>query len=107
VRTLLLLRETADVTPAQARLVTALRTGVAGEYFASKGHALYVLDDDTVGPDGKPLPQVEAWKQHVAGMQEPVLVIYDAATKQILDKWSVPEGATAAQVLERVKARGG
>jgi hypothetical protein len=104
-RELVVIRETADSTPQQARLLTTLRTGAFDTYLRSKGHRLYVLDDDSVGSDGRPSPLVEAWKPIVAGIPMPVLVIVEPKTRGVLAKQPLPESADA--VLELLKQHGG
>ncbi len=104
-RALTIIRETADNTPAIARLVTALRNGPQSQYLASKSHRLYVFDDDSVGPDGKPSPGVEGWRSIWSGLTLPVLVIYDPVTRNVISKETLP--ATADAVIESVKKAGG
>lgn len=106
-RTLLLIRETADSTPAMRSLVTLLRTGTNAEYLRSKGHELAILDDDTVGPDGQPAPVLEAWRQHFAGMSLPVLILIDQQTGELVHKLELPATATAADVIAALKEHGG
>lgn len=104
-RGLTIIRETADSNPREAILYTSLRSGALADYLKSKNHSLQILDDDSVGSDGKPSPAVEAWKPIVSGMTLPVLVIYDPKTRNVLGKYTLP--ATSGEVIELVKKHGG
>ena len=104
-RTVLILRESADTTPELARVITSLRAGQQSQYIKSKGHSLLVLQIDDVGSDGKPLPVAESWKREVAGLTMPVLIIIDQTTKQIVAKFPLPK--TADGVIETLKSNGG
>ena len=106
-RAVLILRESAETTPALARLLTSLRAGTQATYLKSKGHSLSILDDDAVDPSGKPSPAVEAWRPHFADLKLPALIVYDPATKSILDKRVIVEATTADGIIELVKAAGG
>lgn len=106
-RAVLILRESAETTPALARLLTSLRAGTQAAYLKSKGHSLSILDDDAVDPTGKPSPAVESWRPHFAGMKLPAVIIYDPATKSILDKRIIVDTTTADGIIELVKAAGG
>lgn len=105
-RAVLIIRETADSTPAIGRAVTALRNPPHSEYLKSKGHTLSILDDDSVGPDGKPAPAVEAWRPQFAGMTLPVVFIIDQATNTLVHKESMAD-LTADKVMDLLKKNGG
>lgn len=100
-----IIRETAESTPAMARLVTSLWTGLPSQYIRDKKHKLEILDDDSVGSDGKPTPAVEAWRPVFSGMALPVLVIYDLRTRNVLSREPLP--ATGEAVVEAIKKAGG
>lgn len=104
-RGITIIRESADKTPAMARLETALRSGQQAQYLASKSHKLLILDDDSESGDGKPSPAVEAWRPIFSGMTLPVLIIYDPATRDVIAKQALP--ATAEAVVEAVRKAGG
>jgi hypothetical protein len=104
-RGIAIIRETADTTPAVARLVTALRVGPHSQYLASKKHTLQVLDDDSVSGDGRASAAVEAWRPIFAGMKLPVLIIYDPVSRSVLSKEPLP--TTAEAVVEAIKKTGG
>ena len=106
VRVLLLVRETADGTPALARTLTALRAGAHADYLRTKNHALTVLDDDAVGADGKPAPLLVKWRPHYQGLKLPALVIADQAGT-VLHAGSLADNATAEQIIETLKKVGG
>jgi hypothetical protein len=100
-RTLLIVHETADTTAHWAQTLNRLRTGPQAQYLASKSHRLFVLDDDSVGSDGK--PSLEAWSKHLAGLTLPAVLILDSQTRAIVHKQSVPNIATADDVLAILK----
>lgn len=106
-RTLLIVRETADSTPAMARLVTSLRQPPHATYITSKGHSLAILDDDSVDENGQPTPRLEAWRPHFQGMTLPALFVIDATTNAIVHKQSIPADTTADSLMAIVKAHGG
>lgn len=106
-RSLRILRETANTTPSLARLINNLRTGPSEQYLKSKSHDLLILDVDVPGSDGKIPLHVQAWKQETAGLQLPVLVIFDPKTSKTIYKGSISEGSTDASVLEVLKQHGG
>lgn len=106
-RGVLILRESADTTPALARVLTGLRTGKAADYLRDKGHTLTILDDDAVGPDGKPAPLLDTFRAEFSGVALPALIVYDLATKRVLDKRVIADTTTADSVVEVIKATGG
>lgn len=106
-RALLILRETAETTPQLARLVTGLRSGPSAEYLKSKSHTLDILDDDSVGSDGKPSKIVEGWRPHFKDLTLPALLIYDPKTKVVVFKQSLPVTETAESVVATLRAHGG
>lgn len=106
-RSLLLVRESAETTPALARLVASLRSGPSQQYLRANGHRLDILDDDEVGSDGKPSKTLESWRPHFTGMKLPVLIIFDSKTTAILHKESLGDSATDATVIAILKANGG
>lgn len=100
-RTLLIVRETADVTPETARLVNALRNGEAAKYLNDNGHKLSILDDDLNSPKS------EAWRPLWAGMKLPVLFIIDPRNNTLVAKQELAVGITTADVLAALKKAGG
>lgn len=106
VRHVLLIRETAESTPAMRQLIVALRTGAHAEYLKSKNHTFTVWDDDAVGPDGKPHAALQMWKPHYQGLKLPVLLILDSAGNAYRAAEVLPT-ATADDVIEAVKKAGG
>jgi hypothetical protein len=106
-RSIVLIRETADDTPAVGRMIVGLRSGSCAAYMTSKGHTLDMLDIDSVGPDGKPAALIEQFRPEIVGMTLPVLVVADYATLKLISKQTLPPTATAADVVEAVKKAGG
>lgn len=100
-REVLIVRESADATPAEAMALTALRAGEPAKYLKEKGHSLTVLDKDAVGPDGQPSPAVT--KHQPYGSLPELLIV--APPGKVL--WRGPLPATSAGVLEVLKGHGG
>lgn len=92
-RVALAVRETADVTPAMARMTTALRAGEPAKYFKEKGHTLVILDKDEVGSYSKFAP-----------FSTPELLII-SPPDTLLHREKLPD--TAEGVLSVLKANGG
>lgn len=99
-RNVLIVRETEDTTPEQARLATALRTGAHAEYLKTKGHTLRILDDDAVNENGQPVAELAKYKPFTI----PELLII-APPDKLLHRGPLP--ATAEAVIETLKANGG
>ena len=107
-RTVLIFHETGSKTPAWTSAQNLLRSGPANDYLASKGHTLYILDEDSLGGDGKPSPIITKWQPTLQGLARPVMVIYDNTTKAVVHKQSLPAATvTATQVVDILKAHGG
>lgn len=106
-RALLLVRESADSTPAVGILITSLRNPPHSDYLKSKGHTLHILDDDSVDADGKPSPLIEAWRPHFAGKTLPVLFVIDAATNKLVYSQELPAATKADDVMKVLKDKGG
>jgi hypothetical protein len=100
---IVILRETADDTPEQARMWNLLRTGEHAAYLKSKGHKLEILDDDSVDQNGQPSKLVEGLKPLATSL--PFLFILEPSDGRPLHSQAVP--ATAAQVMEVIKSHGG
>lgn len=106
-RMVVLLHETADKSPEWTRAINLLRVGPQAQYLSSKGHSLLILDDDSVGADGKPSPAVARWLPHVQGLDLPVLIVADKATGGVTHKQSLPDAVTADGIVEIIKSHGG
>lgn len=107
-RIVLLIRETADTTPALAALINQLRTGPPSQYLKSKGHNLLILDDDSLGGDGKPSVLVEQWRPHFKDLNLPAVLVIRKASDgsiQVVSKETLPP--TADAVIDLVKKSGG
>lgn len=100
VRSVLIVRETEDTTPEQARLATALRTGTHAEYLKTKGHSLRILDDDAVNENGQPVAELAKYKP----FSIPELLIISPPDK-LLHRGPLPK--TADEVMSRLKEHGG
>lgn len=106
-RALLIVRESADTTPAMARLMTALRNPPHSTYLTSKAHTLSVIDDDAVDENGQPTAVLASWRPHFQGMTLPVLFVIDPATKTLIHKQSFTDAVPAAGIIDILKAHGG
>lgn len=102
-RLIVILHETADTTPAEAAIFTALRVGEQARYLADKGHSLLILDDDAEGPSGESVALVARLKAE--GVPLPAQFVLDPATKSVLGKQ--PLSSSAAGVVEFAKGYGG
>jgi hypothetical protein len=100
-RQIVVLHETAEVTPAQSQMFVALRSGANADYLASKGHKLLILDDDAKGVDGNPAPLVA--KLNAESVPPPSLFVLSG--ERVVFKGALP--ATAEDVLNVVKGAGG
>lgn len=105
-RLVLLIRETANSTPELRQAIIALRVGPHADYLKSRGHTLTVLDDDAVGPDGKPAPILEKWKPHYQNLNLPALILADG-TGKVLAASPLSDKATADEVIDAIKKAGG
>lgn len=104
---IVIVRETADDTPAIGRLVVGLQSGEVAKYLESKGHELYLLDDDAKDAGDAKAAMLKSVEPAITGMTEPAFVMVDRSTKRIAHKESLPPEATAADVLALVKEHGG
>lgn len=104
---IVMVRETADDTPATGRLVVGLQSGDVAAYFESKGHELYLLDDDAKDLNDAKAAMLKSVEPVIAGLVEPALVIVDRSTKRVVHKQSVPADAKATDILAIVKGHGG
>lgn len=100
-RTVLIVHETAETTAEWARTINALRTGPQSQYLKDKQHRLFILDDDSVGSDGR--PSLESWSKVLAGMALPVVMVLDEQAKVVIHKESVAKDTTADRILGIVK----
>lgn len=106
-RAVLIIRESAESTPEFARLITSLRTGPNAAYLTSKGHSLAVLDDDSKDESDQQAAIVKAWAPFYSDLTLPVLLIVDPVTRQLVHRESIPQAATADQLIARIKEHGG
>ena len=103
-RNIFIIRETEDSTPAIANVVTGMRVGAADAYLTSKGHTLWILDDDTTDPSGTPSQVVQQWIAKLEGLPLPVLIVADKENK-LLSKQPLPK--TVDEVLAAIRTAGG
>lgn len=88
----------------QARTVQDLRAGPQADYLKSKGHALWILDDDSVGANGQPV--LPGWMRAAGNPTLPALIIAtDSSPPQILHKGPWPD--TADAVITQLQQAGG
>jgi hypothetical protein len=104
-RTVVIVHESADQTPAQARLFTALRAGTVAQYIASKGHNLLILDDDSVDQGGRPIALVA--KLTALGDPLPFMAVLETNTGNVLNHRPLTPAANADGVLAVLKENGG
>jgi hypothetical protein len=97
-RLVVIVRESEDDTPAFGRMVTNLRNGEPAKTLEVGKHQLDVLDDDS--------PTAAKWLPSLAGIQQPAVLVI-APPEKVLAKQSLPADATAATVLDILKANGG
>lgn len=94
-RQVVIVRESADDTPAQARIFTALRSGAEAGYLKDKGHTLLIFDDDDANS--------------VVAKLKPLMV--GPASMFVLDGQAVlaklPLPADAPAVVAAIQANGG
>ena len=104
-RTVVVVRETEDATPATLQLIVRLRTGAISTYLKEHQHSLYILDDDSIDETGTKSPFLKPYLEKVGTLPLPAVVIADTKTGAML--FSGPMPATAEEVLELVKKNGG
>ena len=104
---IVIVRETADDTPAIGRLVVGLQSGDVATYLESKGHELYLLDDDAKDAGDAKAAMLKAVEPAIVGMDDPAFVMVDRATKRIVHKKTLAPESTASDVLALVKEHGG
>jgi len=102
-RLLVIIHETADTTPEQGALFTAIRSGETAKYIKEKGHpSPLILDDESVDAGGRPIALVESLE---AAMPAPAMFVLEPTTKAVIAKQAL---ATKEQdVLAFLKANGG
>jgi hypothetical protein len=100
-RTVVILHETAEVTPELSQAFVALRSGDNASYLKSKNHSLLILDDDAVTTGGQPFPLIASLKGE--GVPLPATFVLDG--KKVVAKSQLTGGA--AQVMELLKGAGG
>lgn len=102
-RGVVILRESASATPAMRELIVTLRNGEPEKYISEHKHTLLILDKDSKDPNEQSV--VKDWLPLAPKL--PALLIYDLPSRKILDKRELPDGTTAAQVIDWLKAKGG
>lgn len=105
-RQVLILRESADDTPAIGRLIVSLQGGKAHDYLKSKGHGCFVLDADAKDESGQPDANVARWKLVLAGVPMPIVAVLHTNGK-LLGWKTIATTDTADNVLTFLKEHGG
>jgi hypothetical protein len=98
-RTLVLLHEAQDQTPAVAKLTIDMQAGEAAKYAKEKGHRLLSLDDDN--PD----PQVRQLVEALGDTKPPAVLVL--AGGRVIHKQPLPSNATGSDIIAILKANGG
>lgn len=106
-RTIFIVHETEDDTPAQAMTLVALRAGPQATWLRSQGHKLYVLDDDEGDGRGNRAPLLVRLDPYIKDVPLPALVVCDTATGKVLAKQTIPAGTSADAIVEAIKEAGG
>jgi hypothetical protein len=104
-RHVMVVYETADVTPAFARLLNGLRSGPNAKYFAERKHVLSLIDDDAVNADGGKAALLAKYAESVKFPRS--LIVTDAASGAVIAIGELTDASTAAGVIEFVKQNGG
>lgn len=104
-RTVVILRESGDQTPAQGALFIGLRNGTAAQYIATKGHELKILDDEQLDAAGQ-RPKVIA-DILATNTPMPCIAIYDTGTGKLLHTQTLPPTVTPDGVVELIRQQGG
>jgi hypothetical protein len=103
-RVVWLVYESTATTVPLGQLLTQIRQPPHAAYLASAGHTLAIADDDAVDENGQPPKYIAELRPHWEGMTLPVLFIAEKGTNKVVHKESLPANATAASVIEIVKA---
>lgn len=108
-RDIAIIHESGEVTERQASLHVLLQTHpVFLEWRKSKGHRLFILDDDTKDKTGQPSPLVKRFAKAIpAGTKFPALVILDQSSDAVLYADSLPADITVDGITELIKRHGG
>lgn len=108
-RTVILVRESSDVTPAMARTEVLLRAGDQAKYLSAKNHRLWILSDDQAPPASLSAASKEAVSQ--AKAKAPAVAVVDegqsGGSSRVLAVDSIRPDATPEDVLAIVKKHGG
>lgn len=104
-KTVVILHEAGDDTPAFSRMVVALRAGANAEYLTSKGHRLLILDDESNDQDGNPDPLVSQLSPRNSNW--PAVFILDGSDGRPLHDETLSANATADDVMRILREHGG
>jgi hypothetical protein len=104
-RHVLIVYETADVTPAFARLLNGLRSGTHARYLADHKHVLSLVDDDAVNADGAKAALLAKYADSVRFPRS--LIVTDGASGNVIAIGELTDASTAAGVIEFLKQNGG
>ena len=104
-RTILLVREASDVTPAMARAEGQLRAGDAAKYLAEKKHKLLILSDDQGLPPTLTPKAKEAFAKAKAAI--PAIAVVDDSSGSSAAVEQIKPDASVDDILAVVKKYGG
>jgi len=104
-RHVIVVYETADVTPALARVLNGLRSGMNAKYLSDRKHTLSLIDDDAVNADGAKAALLAKYGESVKFPRS--LIVTDGASGVVLAIGELTDASTAAGVIEFLKQNGG
>lgn len=104
-RSVVLVYESSDNTPAFARLVLDLRDGEAAKYLAEKNHTLTVIDRDAPDPNGDRSKLLAKWSNEIG--ETPVVLVLDSTGAKLVGKGPIDKNGAASAVIDIVKKNGG
>lgn len=99
-RSVMLIHESAEKTPAWAITINQLRTGAQAKYLSDRKTRLDILDDESLAGDAR-------WTSILAGLTLPAVIVTDSKTRVVVHKQAVPLTATADEILAIIKTHGG
>jgi hypothetical protein len=104
-RHVIIVYETADVTPAFARTLNGLRSGSSGKYFDDNKHTLSLIDDDAVAYSGEKAALLEKYAKDAK--YDRSCIVTDAKTGAVINVMQLTDATTDANIVEFVKQNGG
>jgi hypothetical protein len=104
-RTVLIVYETADVTPSFNRVLNGLRSGEHAKYLIDHKHVLHEIDDDATKYDGQKSALLTKYGDSVKFKRS--LIVIDTASGKVIAIGEITDASTAASVMEFIKQHGG